>query len=729
MLVKKVQLKDQNAPMPTGQYALRAINNVSTPGIDLLVREAIQNSLDAALPGVNSVPVEFKFQQFSVDALHGIIDDQTVTKLQAIHPTNTTSLYIRDSNTCGLSGPTLRRNLVQGEDSGNYLKLCFSIGEPQNQEQAGGSWGIGKTVFFRSCHSPVMLYSRFLDGETFKERLLFYLIENADLNDAFTATSSGPASTGFAWWGASLDGQDVLPCEDPNQITSILERIGGLPRFLDSETGTLIFLPCLRDGQIPTSSEQGSPYWIPRGQVSTREFENYTNVSIQRWYAPRLNNPYFCREGQRSPYLTAKVGDHAIGDASRFPILPITDVFQKLYNVASGICTPTAKILCEEVSLRQTFNGQFEAGKVAAMRISCDDPILKMQPPDNYPDPLVQAGESFAGLNQTTPPLVAMTRKPGMIVAYNSHGDWVQGIKPDPDGFYLLALFVLRSEAQMASDYKNRSLDEEIRQNEPPAHDCWKSGIGLGGRNLRLVERIIAGVKRAINSRFYPENHPSALNQAVASLAHDAAVRLLPPGFGGGVPSDLPKKAIWTCPNHPEIRKREPGNCPMCDSTLVVKTAPPQSKGNEPSISFNHQTFTDNGKIEIEVEVYNGTASKVEILLNVATEGSHFGLKEWLNDIEKPFPFEFESAKICKYSNGEGKGRARTSQVLDVLCLPGNINKNAKDFQISMPIIQNSPSYTVEIFGMPTKSRIFMLFVVKIKSREASPIIIVSRKS
>ena len=728
MLVKKVQLKDQNAPMPTGQYALRAINNVSTPGIDLLVREAIQNSLDAALPGVNSVPVEFKYQLFKLNNLSGILDQETVEKLSEIHPQSTISLYIRDSNTCGLSGPTLRRNLVQGQDSGNYLKLCFSIGEPQNQEQAGGSWGIGKTVFFRSCHSPVMLYSRFLDGETFKERLLFYLIENADLNDAFTATSSGPASTGFAWWGASLDGQDVLPCEDPNQITSILERIGGLPRFLDSETGTLIFLPCLRDGQIPTSSEQGSPYWIPRGQVSTREFENYTNVSIQRWYAPRLNNPYFCREGQRSPYLTAKVGDHAIGDASRFPILPITDVFQKLYNVASGICTPTDKIICEEVSLRQTFGDQTEAGKVAAMRVSCDDPILKMQPPDNYPDPLVQSGESIAALNQTSPPLVAMTRKPGMIVAYNSHGDWVQGIKPDPDGFYLLALFVLRSEAQMASDYKNRNLDEEIRQNEPPAHDCWKSGIGLGGQNLRLVERIMAGIKKTINDRFYPQPQPSGLNQQIASLAHDAAARLLPPGFGGGGPTPPEPVKIWTCPTHPEIRQKHPGNCPKCGSALVLKAKPPMLKGNEPSINFKRQNFTDNGKIEVEVEVYNGTASTVEILLNVASEGSHFGSKEWLNDIGPIFPFEFELAKICKFANGEGIGRARTWQEIDVSCLPGKSKVKSQDFEISMPAIEGLPSCAVEIRGMPTKSRILMQLVVKIKSREASPVIIVYRK-
>jgi hypothetical protein len=729
MLVKKVQLKDQNAPMPSGQYALRAINNVSTPGIDLLVREAIQNSLDAALPRVKSVPVEFKYQQFNLNNLSAILDRETVEKLCEIHPQPTTSLYIRDTNTCGLSGPTLRRNLVQGQDSGNYLKLCFSIGDPQNQEQSGGSWGIGKTVFFRSCHAPVMLYSRFRQGDIFKERLLFYLIENADLNGALTATKSGPASTGFAWWGMAFDGQDLLPCEDPRQIADILQQIGGLPRFNDNETGTLIFLPCLRDGQIPTSSDQSSPYWIPRGRPSIQDYENFTNVSIQRWYAPRINNQFFCRDGQKSPYLKAKVGSREIGDPSRFPLLPITNVYQKLYNVASGIDTPTEQIICEKIILNQTFTDQTEAGKVAAMRVSCDDPILNMLPPNNNPDPLVQAGESLAGLNQTPPPLVAMTRKPGMIVAYKSHGDWVQGIKPDPDGFYLLALFVLRSEGKMGVDYQNRSLDEEIRQNEPPAHDSWKSGIGLGGQNLKLVERIFAGLKRAINSRFYPDNQPRGLNQAVASLAHDAASRLLPPGFGGGGP-DQPRPQIWTCPNHPEIRNREPGNCPKCSSALVNKTKPPTpQKGNEPSITFNCQTFTDNGKIEIGVEVYNGTASKVEILLNVATEGSHFGIKEWLNDIGKPFPFEFESAKICKYSNGEGKGRARTSQALDVLCLPGNINKNAKDFQISMPLIQNSPSYTVEIFGVPTKSRILMLFVVKIKSREASPIIIVNRKS
>ena len=144
------KVKTLDALTYTGETALRLLMAADTPGIDLLVRESIQNSLDASVQATKSVTVEFKYARFQAELLRGILDDDTVDGLVRIHPGTSTSLYVRDVGTAGLSGPTLLRTLSQDDREGNYLKLCFSMGAAQDQEGVGGSWGFGKTVFFRA---------------------------------------------------------------------------------------------------------------------------------------------------------------------------------------------------------------------------------------------------------------------------------------------------------------------------------------------------------------------------------------------------------------------------------------------------------------------------------------------------------------------------------------------------------------------------------------------------
>ena len=49
----------------TGNVVLGILQNNSTPKLDLLVRESIQNSLDAASNNVNSVTVKYDYKGYS----------------------------------------------------------------------------------------------------------------------------------------------------------------------------------------------------------------------------------------------------------------------------------------------------------------------------------------------------------------------------------------------------------------------------------------------------------------------------------------------------------------------------------------------------------------------------------------------------------------------------------------------------------------------------------------
>jgi hypothetical protein len=696
-----------------------------TPSIDLLVREAIQNSLDAAVNSSKKVSVEFKYDSFYPRNLSGILDDETVNALLRIHDESSTSLYVRDLGTLGLSGPKMMKELSQDDREGNYLKLCHSMGIPQDSEGAGGSWGFGKTVFFRVCHAPVLFYSRFKEGDNYKERLIFYLIEDVSHPEAITKVD-GATSTGFAWWGESLNDDEILPCENESKIQNILDKLGGIPRYKGEETGTLIFMPCLRSGrQMPASNDANDtqPYWIPKSSCPTiQEYESYTNVAIQRWYAPRLNNETY--SSGRDPFLIAKVGSNEVG-STELPFLPVTTIIRKLYDVATEMIVDP-RVICDDIELRSTFTNGTSAGRLAAIRVSSEDPILGMMPPNNYPSPIMQAGGIELNEDGAATPIIAMTRKPGMIVAYQNQGEWVQSIKRDPEGMHLIGLFVLRSDAQMTEKYKNRTIEEEIRQNEPAAHDRWLSGLGVSGERLRLVENLRSGVQKVINRNFYPDRSISVPTEKEASLSTVIAERLLPAHFGDA-PSPAPLTPIWTCPNHPEIRVRESGLCRVCNQILVLQERVVATKGNEPHIAILNQTFLQNGSIEIDLHISNGKSENIELSLNAATEGSFVSVREWEDEIETAFPFEMVSGEIYQYKRGTGVGRQLSWSSRNLIFDDSHGNETDAEIKVHHPHNSQGKCYRLLFSINPIKSQIKCRLILRVLYPEVMPVIIAKK--
>ena len=60
----KIEIAKHERMSETGKSLLRLIQNNETPILDLLVREVIQNSLDAALSGDGFVQVDFNIRSF-----------------------------------------------------------------------------------------------------------------------------------------------------------------------------------------------------------------------------------------------------------------------------------------------------------------------------------------------------------------------------------------------------------------------------------------------------------------------------------------------------------------------------------------------------------------------------------------------------------------------------------------------------------------------------------------
>ena len=91
-----------------GSGALKALQNDNIPELDLLVREAIQNSSDAAInQPEDSCNINFTQGSFSSEAFNALLPDIGHILNRRYATATADYLEIRDYKTSGLTGPIL----------------------------------------------------------------------------------------------------------------------------------------------------------------------------------------------------------------------------------------------------------------------------------------------------------------------------------------------------------------------------------------------------------------------------------------------------------------------------------------------------------------------------------------------------------------------------------------------------------------------------------------------
>lgn len=467
----------------SGASLLRAMQNESMMRLDLLTRESIQNVLDAACQGPGGeVRVSFLFRTHATETIASLlVDGIDAAKLCRRFPDGGRLLEIRDSLTYGLTGPLSLEDISPGDEHGNLLKLVYEIGRTRDTEGAGGSWGLGKTCYFRMGAGLVFYYTRVKNGDDFGERLVACLVENQDSDERLQLETR----TGIAWWG----GDDLKPVTRGSQIREILARLG-IRQFTGEETGTSIIIPFLRSDLIPapesitgdedTVSDAPVPWWH-------HSYEQYVTVAAQRWFCTRLDNRNFAT----GPRLSLTVNNSVVGSTD---MLPVFQVVQALYNRA----LPTAPerdflheaglgdddFMKSDVVIRKTFRSGGPAGKVVAALLTREQ--LQMSAPDNHPDPYFCLFGRSAG---TAPfsPIVTFVRSPGMSICWDCSTDsrsWSGGLSGSADGRYLIALYIpaqgqlLNADIAASLRRPNASLEYYLRSCERADHHQWSDITG-----------------------------------------------------------------------------------------------------------------------------------------------------------------------------------------------------------------------------------------------------------
>lgn len=523
-----------------GSVTLKSLQNDNVPELDLLVREAIQNSSDAALmENFNYYAVNFQSGKFVPTQfnsfLSGIEDilNSRYTGAEADY------LEIRDTRTSGLTGH-IRKGEITKDDHGNFFKLIFDTGKRQTISYAGGNWGFGKSVYYRVGIGIVVFYSRIqTDTGKYENRLIITLVEDESCidqqgNDCTLLNSIEPLSAGKAWWGLR-DGEDLLPLTDIEQIKPILDVFGIKP-FKEKETGTSIVIPYIKTKELldeiipvePETREDVREHFINNWASSV---SSYLRLSIQKWYAPKIHNrelQKFCQ----NKWLLVSVDNVPI---SRQDMLPFFRLVQDLYTCALAESygyqyksNEFDNIDLLPINVRSYFEDSTLSGYVAIIRISRSE----LYGTENVLSPYDYIGkmEADGGLNE---PIVMFCRDPGMVIDYAITGAWVKNVPPpeSPEDF-LFAFYVPNASKKIKGDlgvpqYAGKTLGEYLRDCEASDHMAWVDPV-----NMQIVQRI---QRNTINSIIGQEKKNSLVNiDATASKLSNRLGKDLLPRIGYG---------------------------------------------------------------------------------------------------------------------------------------------------------------------------------------------------
>ncbi|WP_330948743.1 hypothetical protein [Virgibacillus sp. MG-45] len=505
----------------TGSSLLRLIQNSHTPISDLLIRESVQNSIDAADDSDRPIRYDISAKQFEKQKVSRHFNGISEKLNMRYQTEEQTSIVIRDSNTTGLTGPLHQDYIKEDGKFGNLLKLVYEISMPQEKLGAGGSWGLGKTVYFRVGMGLVVYYSRIRNSSgNFESRLAACLVEDEFREDSLLPESKG-LKRGIAWWGEQHSEQSTRPLTNEASIAEILNDFNIEP-YQGDETGTTVIIPFIdREMLVPKREERSDPLWW------YSDINLYLHMAIQRWYAPRIDNksyPY-------GKYLLPSVNGEMI---SKEDMEPVYSIINTLYTTAATGKVPVDEYISAEminldqVELMKVLKDKI-GGMVAFTKVSRDH--LNMGVPHNKKSPYDYIGHEKSDNNNMNPPIVLYLRKPGMVVSYETHGKWVNGIENTPEDQYIIGVFVPNSDNTVIASNANFSLDEYLRRGEKADHSSW-SDIMLDDRKPTIVDRIQNKVSGFIKQTYNEKEKETNTSRSGALSKSLAKIFLPPAGFG-----------------------------------------------------------------------------------------------------------------------------------------------------------------------------------------------------
>ncbi|MCP3027016.1 hypothetical protein [Halobacillus sp. A5] len=574
-----IEIAEMSRMSERGSSLLRLIQNTETPVLDLLVRESIQNSLDAA--DSSGCPIKFdilvnKFNKKCVSQHFSGIENSLEEKFSGIEQS---SLIVRDWNTTGLTGP-IHHDYIKNDEYGNLLKLVYEISMPQSKKDAGGSWGLGKTVYYRIGAGLVVYYSRVKkENGQYESRLAACLVEDESKEDTLLPVNINSPKRGIAWWGVKHTSNSTMPLTNEAEIKNILRDFDVSP-YAEDETGTTVIIPFINPKDLIPQEENNQNLWWHSS------IEYYLQIAIQRWYSPRIDNWSFPYGKPLNPSVNGELirGEH---------MEPLFSIIRELYiQATSHVSLPSRyiyqkDILKKDIILYRDLSNNV-AGHVVFTKVDKDQ--LRMTVPYNKKSPFqfLEYNDEYSDNNH---PIITFTRKPGLVINYETVGKWVRGIQKTENDKYIIGIFVPDSDNIMKSA-ENITLEEYLRKSEKADHTSW-SDLTINNKKFTITDRIQKKVASSI-SEAYRENEQTTSRNKSGALSKALATHLLPPAGFGSQPGVVPE-------NHKKTKKGMEKTFPK-DSFNIINVYRTATGEMQVGFEINISNRTNHFLLEPEIE-------------------------------------------------------------------------------------------------------------------------------
>ena len=592
---------------------LRVIQNDNMPILDLLVREITQNSLDAYLDGAKSVDVEInsgKFDTYQLNSKFGEVGTKIYNKYKEQIDCNKINTFISfsDKNTTGLTGP-INKNEVENNKYGKFMNLVFNIGKAQDLEGAGGSWGYGKSVYYRAGIGLVGFYTRIKEENIYKSRLILALVENENDSQIVNSLDNNKVKTGIMWLGTKKNGI-LNPIVDEDEIKEFLD-IFNIKPYSNNETGTTIIIPYIDEELLLSKTYYNNKKDDYKKAVWCNNINSYIEVALQRWYAPRLMNPYY----DKGPYLRVSINDQMM---NYMDFLPLFKIIQRLYIYPNKnlLDRNDIKILSEDITLRDSFESKGIAGRIVYTKLSKEE--LGGESTEN-PYRQIFNNNDF-GQNSSNPAIITFCRKPGMLLKYDIGEAWSNGINNNSLDNYIIGLFIPNSDKDFfikETNGKKYIFEEYLRESEKADHCHWDDLP-----NYKIIKKIQKNIQNKINNTFLEKEDVIVVN-GIGSKLNSKLTELFLPAVGFG------KRANKRIKKGKKERKEDIYKAPKTNSNIefLQETVRRNRMKNQVSEDFCiHVTKND-------LYIHN------EIFIN--GEDKNISATEWEEHISKKrFPIE-----------------------------------------------------------------------------------------
>ncbi len=362
-------------------------------------------------------------------------------------------LFIEDHGTEGLTGR-------EDADDGHFRALCKDTLFSNKSEDAGGSYGLGKSVLWIfSSLSTVLFDSTLLDAHGNQNPRV---IGRAELpSHELPSHEMSPESyQGPGWFGArrATDRGERAESLWGPEARRLARSLGFRDRE-DHDTGTSICVVGFRD---PTADMMDDDRGAEHLASRTRE-------AIAEFFWPAMALP---SRPLSAAVLTGEGGQEV--DAGDAPVGPFADAWGRY--LSGGLQSRLE-----------------EPGDVCAATLPLRIPATRAG------TPAIDAEVSLVvrlSSNTKTPRTgqVALFRGPGMVVRYDDRSRVALGMRP----FHAI-LACGRARAPKAPTDADRAVETFLRMAEPPTHDRWESTQRLKAHYARGYKKAIDDLRAAVD--------------------------------------------------------------------------------------------------------------------------------------------------------------------------------------------------------------------------------------